>query len=352
MLAIHSFPWNDRTEASPLSMHRRSTTLSCVLKWSSLIGLIAFLAGVAIPLTRAAAASIDYTIDQKVWKMIYGVTDAQLADPAWLSKDDDGDGVPNGEELAAGTNPFDPKSKPAAYVPVISNGMVSVTFPTVPGKMYILQSSADLSKASNWTNVTPPASVIGVTTASSQTLSTPLAGANLFYRILVQDTDTDGDGVSDWAEIATGFDPNNTHTNGSSVDDHTALSNDLAAENVVTLAAVKSTAIQPPVSGGGGASGSIVVSRGGSLHLGAITVPLQFNGSAIAGSDFLAPPAFVTIPAKAGSVTVPLTPLANPSRLASVSVTLSAQPGEGIRLVLRPALPYSLTPQETRLEPG
>ena len=51
--------------------------------------------------------------------------------------------------------------------------------------------------------------------------------------------DTDGDGVSDWAEKVTGFDPTNANTHGAAQDDHTALTADLAQENVVTVTAAK-----------------------------------------------------------------------------------------------------------------
>ena len=43
-----------------------------------------------------ARAQIDYGIDQIVWTMLYGVTQAQINDPTWLARDDDGDGVSNG----------------------------------------------------------------------------------------------------------------------------------------------------------------------------------------------------------------------------------------------------------------
>jgi len=52
-----------------------------------------------------AMADIN-TINQTVWKLQYGVSDAQMADANWLLADDDGDTLKNGAEIAAGTNPF------------------------------------------------------------------------------------------------------------------------------------------------------------------------------------------------------------------------------------------------------
>ncbi len=52
-----------------------------------------------------AAAAIDLEINRTVWKIVYALTDAQVNNEAWLAADDDGDGLTNGAELTAGTNP-------------------------------------------------------------------------------------------------------------------------------------------------------------------------------------------------------------------------------------------------------
>ena len=236
--------------------------------WRLLPLCVLVLTGTAAP----ARAAIDYNIDRVLWQMLYGVTDAQINSAAWLAADDDGDGVSNGAELAAGTNPFDSTSKPA--ITSMSNGASGLTlsFPTVMGKQYLIQSASSLAPTSTWTTVSSVAPITGGGTIQSVTVPTG-AAKSAFYRLVVQDMDTDGDGVSDWAENVAGFDPTTAHTHGAAQDDHTALTNDLAQENVVTITAVKATATQPVNSSTAASDvASVSVSRGGTLHLNAITV--------------------------------------------------------------------------------
>ena len=82
-----------------------------------------------------AYADIDYGLNAPVWKMLYGVTDAQLNDPAWLARDDDGDGVSNGTELAAATNPFNPASKLTILSSTFTSATAALIIPTVAGKV-------------------------------------------------------------------------------------------------------------------------------------------------------------------------------------------------------------------------
>ena len=280
-----------------------------------------------------ASAQIDYSIDQTIWKMLYGVTDAQMSSTAWLAADDDGDGLSNGAELAAGTNPFSSASHFAVSSTIRnSDGSMGMTFTTVAGKNYAVQSSSDVTNPSGWANLSPAVQVVGDGTA--KTLTAPAPGAApIFYRVLVQDIDTDGDGVSDWAEIVTGFDPTTAHTNGATLDDHTALVNDLAVENVITVTATKSTATQPASAGTAATdTATITITRGGTLHFSVITVPLSWSGTAVAGLDYAALPTSVTFPVKVGAITLTVVPLFNQSRQSPGTVTLNALPGGGYEI--------------------
>ena len=148
--------------------------------------------------------------------------------------------------------------------------------------------------------------------------------------MIVQDVDTDGDGLSDWAEKVTGFDPTTANTNGASEDDHTALTNDLLTENVITVTATKATATQPAdASTAATDTAAITITRGGTLHFSTITVPLSWTGTAVVGTDYASLPTSVTFPPKVGSVTLTVVPLANPNRQTGATVTLSALPGGG-----------------------
>ena len=87
------------TSALRMSIHfpllfRRSLTALATLAF--------FLSALA---TRCDAVA-DNALTQQIWKLKYGVTDADLGNAAWLDADNDKDGLKNRDEIAAGTNPL------------------------------------------------------------------------------------------------------------------------------------------------------------------------------------------------------------------------------------------------------
>ena len=278
----------------------------------------------------AARAEVDLAIDKAVWRMVFGLTESQVNDNGWLAQDNDGDGLSNGAELRAGTNPLQASSTLAITAVTADTKSVLLTFATISGKLYSVQSTTTLEAPDSWSEFTPAVELNG--NGSSQTIAAPRL-ADTFYRAAVHDLDTDGDGVSDWAEIITGFDPESTHTNGAPVDDHTALTNQLPNENIVTLVATEPTATQPPNTQTPATKvGSITVGRGGRLNFSSITVPLAASGTAWKGSIIWPCRTRSRLPPHVNSVRVPVIPLANPARRSNATVTLQGIAAGGYSL--------------------
>ena len=305
-----------------------------------LLASLGVLLGLSAPL-RAQLLTTDQ-INQQVWARVYGVSAAQLGNAAWLAADDDGDGQTNGQEVAAGTNPFSAGSA-VKITSVVTNATfntsLDLTFPTQSGKQYVLQSKAALTDAS-WTT---SASILINGTGTAKTLTVPKSTGN-FFRVLVQDMHSDSDttGVGDWAKLILGLDTKNKYSNkqtdafGASLDDRAYVSSNLASgtENLVTITTrlADSTATQPDSGNAATDSGLITISRGGLASLlKAITVNLVTSGTAVSSQDYAGPlPATVTFAAGQTTQTVLVTPITPPSpRLASMTVTATLAAGTG-----------------------
>lgn len=111
--------------------------------------------------------------------------------------DYDGDGMSNLDESEAGTDPDDAASKLDLFT-WSDDGDLALSWTDLPLKSAVLETGDDLG---DWLPATglPPSSLVG----GRRQLVIPAAslppGRN-FYRIQVAPTDTDGDGVEDWAE--------------------------------------------------------------------------------------------------------------------------------------------------------
>jgi len=209
---------------------------------------------------------------------------------------------------------------------------VTLTFPTVAHKIYSVEATASLSPIS-WSAVVPALQAIG--NGSDMTLVAPRS-AGAFFTVVVKDLDTDGDGVSDWAEQLVGLDPNSATSNGQldrnglPISDKDWMNSQLAAQGTITIAAVDSFAIQPASATQiPPAVGRLkIVRQGFSTFMPAATVNLNIGGTATAGVDYEPLPVSVSFLANETSKDILVTPLYNPNRATGTSavVTLPASP--------------------------
>ena len=262
--------------------------------------------------------------------MSFGATDAQMANSTWLATDTDGDGVSNGAEIASGTNPFSPSKSIKVSSVVLNGGNAQLSFPTEAGKRYRAEFSASLTNP-DWQIKTSGPTTVVTGDGNALILSVAHTG-DCFYRIRVDDLDSDGDGMSDWSEMKAGFDPHNPTTNGSTPDG-TALPDAIASSNIVSIKVTRSSATQPQDAMTAAVeSGTIVVSRSGILKFNAITVPLQKSGSALEGVDYDSLPAFITFPAGTGERVLTINPRHNGFRRTNVTATVKLLAGGGYSL--------------------
>ncbi|MGN6554996.1 MAG: thrombospondin type 3 repeat-containing protein, partial [Verrucomicrobiota bacterium] len=255
-----------------------------------------------------------------IWDLIHN---AAAANPI---SDSDGDGVINGLEAVAGTNPFDATSLPSISLYARSSTNFSVSLWSALGKRYELQSVTNLG-SSNWVM---EANTIA-RTGTVVTLTAPATSTTKFFKVLMADVDTDGDGVNDWEEYKLGLDPlsaasNGTlDSNGQPSSDFAFVTGKLAVQNVVTISASTPTAVQPDVGQVATSLGTFNVTRGG-FPLNEITVNLGLGGPgtgfAVENLDHEVLLRPITLPAGVGSVNVPLVPLANANRKTPVVAML------------------------------
>ena len=147
--------------------------------------------------------------------------------------DPDGDGWNNLTESVAGTNPKDPQP-PTGLVqvkitesptvegdPTDAPKAFVISWPTIIGKQYKLMVSSDLSPGS-WVLFDQPMMGTG---AEIQIAVEPLnedgtRPQRLFWRVAADDTDTDGDTLSDYEEAAKGTNPLSGDTDGDGITDN------------------------------------------------------------------------------------------------------------------------------------
>jgi hypothetical protein len=92
--------------------------------------------------------------------------------------DSDSDGIPDSVEVLFGTNPDDGNSRAVATATMDSSGHVTLTWPSVAGRMYRVERTSDLA---NWA----PVQIVTAVASTSYYIDTNTAGAlRLCYRIV------------------------------------------------------------------------------------------------------------------------------------------------------------------------
>lgn len=262
-----------------------------------------------------AQAVLDQNGNQQgdVWEMVYGAVG--LAPGA----DTDLDGFSNREESLAGTNPNDPLSYPALSSFARSSGGVTGALSSVAGKRYAFF-RADEWGAWNWiTNRTGTGGALGV----------PFAGFGAdvqFFHFTVGDQDSDGDTLTDYEEMAVGFDPYRAHTEHyDATDNQRFTTNAFHAASTVTVALVDADLYERWPD-----PGVIAIRRPTAFK--PITVNFSIGGTADRGVDYTMPPGTsIVLSAGVREAWVAFHPIADED---------DAEPDETIALTIRPGVGY------------
>ncbi len=156
---------------------------------------------------------------------------------------------------------------------------------------------------------------------SPESLATRQAnGGRLFFRIKVEDADSDNDGATDAEELFLGYNPTDT-TTAPRVPDRDAIAAALAARNRITIGASTARAYESNLS-----PARLTVFRSGSVQ--PVTVTYTVSGTATAGTDYEPLSGTVTIPAGQTNADITLVPRADTTleNTETVTVTLQTSP--------------------------
>lgn len=275
-------------------------------------------------LVSALFASPLLALDQNgnqqsdVWELIYGASNlAPGADP-------DGDGWTNAQEAAAGTNPFDPNSRPSLLFTNLGGPTVLASWNSQAGKRYTLQTKSDIAGAT-WNDASPALTGTGAIMQQQFDIS---GVSRAFFRLNATDQDSDGDGISDWEELALGFNPFTNRTDRFDQTDSQRIIAGLTASSIITVSTYRDTISErwptPAV---------VVVRRsGGGLR--PLTVPLTFTGSANRGVDYNDNVVANSVKFGAGvrEVFIQLTPIQDEIDEPTETIVITAQAGSGYTL--------------------
>ncbi|ATC64444.1 hypothetical protein CMV30_11035 [Nibricoccus aquaticus] len=290
--------------------------------------LFAAFGALLFPATASAILDRDANQLSDIWQLQYGTGNVSAA------ADTDRDGFTNLEESAAGTNPLDPNSRPVMNMQS-GAGQVQIKWVNPGDKQYTVLTSPTLGAGAVWTTAGIYTGGAGQMTAAFNAGST----SGGFFRVQIDDLDTDGDGLFDWDERRLGLDPTRKNTDGYG---STTITDFYRANQALLLAtdanatndnSVTVAALDPYMSENWADPGVIVFRRSGgtnALPLTAITVNYTIGGTATAGTDYQGPASgTVAFGLGVSEVLMNFTPVADADVEGSETITVTLQTGTG-----------------------
>jgi uncharacterized protein (DUF1800 family) len=272
-------------------------------------------AAIVVGATPVRALDRNHNSFDDVWELVYNAGSlAPLADT-------DGDGYSNAEESAAGTDPRDPASHPQLRIAPLAPGLSTLSWPVVAGKRYHLLSRSNLLSGS-WEvegEFMPNEPEFGATTSFS-------SGAK-FFRLSIDDTDSDGDGLTDYEERSLGLNAGNAHTDRFVQTDFQRTTNAMSTASTVTI-----SALDPLMSERWPDPGLVVVRRKGGIA--PLNVGIALSGTATPSDDY--------VPTSTTNVFIPVGVREVWIQFQPVADSVDNEPAESIVVTLQPGTGYKL----------
>jgi len=227
--------------------------------------------------------------------------------------DDDGDGMSNASEAAAGTHPLDRTS--VFQITSISHtaGTVTLSWPSVAGKVYQIQITS--KNGQNWL---PAGSLLQGTGATLTAPVTPDTTRQMI-RVQVSDVDSDSDGLTDWEEFQAGTDPQMYDTGGAGRSDRAYVETLLGKPSTLNIHPVTTWANEA-----GPRTAQFRITRhGGILPL---VAHFTMSGTAVRGTDYNLSHGSIFLPAGAQETLLTVTPIADSVMEDAESVIMTLTP--------------------------
>ena len=200
-----------------------------------------------------------------------------------------------------------------------SGGSFNAQWSSEPGKLYTLEGSPTLA-AGSW-------QALGTFMGDGGAVLQSLTGSGQprwFFRLKVQDVDSDIDGLTDWEEARLGFDPHQPHSDRNDTADFTRVTSSWNAANTITAGLIQGgLRVDWP------AKGIVAIRRSGGLK--PLTVNVTFAGSATRGTEYTTniPANQVTFPLGAREAWIELSPVSSAVLGATKTIIVTVAPGTG-----------------------